>query len=204
MSTMAEHCSRGSRESLTNHVATRGTKDLERSIHGFSAARGGARLRIAVAFLCYCKFMRNISDKQNKKRKAALDWYAGHDKFTSRILEGLAAPRGWLSHEGRFGRRRGSRSMINGTCRTIVSNSALGIFDNPIGSELTQPRANIAGRYTQARGNFLCREAVGRAPQDIEDTILKFRHYISPNLGRFSKATNPLFATVESTSVSKG
>ena len=58
--------------------------------------------------------------------------------------------------------------MINGTCRTIVSNSALGIFDNPIGSELTQPRANIAGRYTQALGNFLCREAVGRAPQDLE------------------------------------
>jgi hypothetical protein len=107
-------------------------------------------------------------------------------------LEGLAAPRGSLSHEGRFGRRRGSRSMIYGTCRTIVSNSALGIFDNPISSELTQPRANIAGRYTQALGNFLCREAVGRAPQDLEDAILKFRHHISPNLGRFSKATNLL------------
>ena len=82
--------------------------------------------------------------------------------------------------------------MINGTCRTIVSNSALGIFDNPIGSELTQPRANIAGRYTQARGNFLCREAVGRAPQDLEDAILKFRHYVSLNLGRSSKTTNLL------------
>jgi hypothetical protein len=85
--------------------------------------------------------------------------------------------------------------MINGTCRTIVSNSAPGIFDNPIGCELTQPRANIAKRYTQALGNFLCREAVGRAPQDLEDAILKFRHYVSLNLGRSSKATNLLLLT---------
>ena len=186
--TATSRCSRGSRESLTSHVATRETKNLERSIHSFSAAKGDARLRIAAASLCYCEFLTNKT-RSAKRRSIGTPVTV---KFTSRILEGLAAPRGWLSHEGRFGRRRGSRSMINGTCRTIVSNSALGIFDNPIGSELTQPRANIAGRYTQALGNFLCREAVGRAPQDLEDAILKFRHYISPNLGRFSKATNLL------------
>jgi hypothetical protein len=94
--------------------------------------------------------------------------------------------------------------MINGTCRTIVSNSALGIFDNPISSELTQPRANIAGRYTQALGNFLCREAVGRAPQDLEDAILKFRHHISPNLGRFSKATNLLLLPLKALHCNRG
>jgi hypothetical protein len=67
--------------------------------------------------------------------------------------------------------------MINGTCRNIVSDSSPGSFDNPIGSELAQPRTNIADWYTQVFGNFLCREAVGAAPQDLEDAIRKFRHY---------------------------
>jgi hypothetical protein len=57
-----------------------------------------------------------------------------------------------------------------------------GPFDNPIGSELAQPRTNIADWYTQVFGNFLCREAVGAAPQDLEDAIRKFRHYNSLNL----------------------
>jgi hypothetical protein len=72
--------------------------------------------------------------------------------------------------------------MINGTCRNIVSDSAPSLFDNPIGSELAQPRADIAGCYAQAFGNFLCRETVGTAPQDLEDAIRKFRHYSSVNL----------------------
>ena len=76
--TATSRCSRVSRESLTNHVATRGNKNLERSIHSFSAARGDARLRIAAASLCHCEFLSNISDKQNNKRKGALDWYADH------------------------------------------------------------------------------------------------------------------------------
>jgi hypothetical protein len=72
--------------------------------------------------------------------------------------------------------------MINGTYRNIVSDSAPRLFDNPIGSELTQPRTDTAGCYTQALGNFLCREAVGTAPQDLVDAIRKFRHYNSLNL----------------------
>jgi hypothetical protein len=64
------------------------TKNLERSIHSFSAARGGARLRIAAAFLS------NISDKQNKKRKAALDWYAGHGKIHVTDFGGLGGAAG--------------------------------------------------------------------------------------------------------------
>ena len=72
--------------------------------------------------------------------------------------------------------------MINGTCRNIVSDSSPGLFDNPIGSELAQPRTNIADWYTQVFGNFLCREAVGAAPQGLEDAIRKFRHYNSLKL----------------------
>jgi hypothetical protein len=85
---------RGSRESLTNHVATRGTKNLERSFPSFSAARGGARLRIAATSLCYCEFLSNISDKQNKKRKATLDWCAGHGKIRVTDFGGLGGAAG--------------------------------------------------------------------------------------------------------------
>ena len=92
--TATSRCPRGSRESLTNHVATRGTKNLERSIHGFSAARGDARLRIAAASLCCCEFLSNISDKRNKKRKAALDWYAGHGKIHVTDFGGLGGAAG--------------------------------------------------------------------------------------------------------------
>ena len=67
--------------------------------------------------------------------------------------------------------------MINGACRNIVNDSSPGLFDNPIGSKLAQPRSNIAGWYTQVFGNFLCREAVGTASQDLKDAIGRFRHY---------------------------
>ena len=49
---------------------------------------------------------------------------------------------------------------------------------NLMGSELAQPRTDIAGWYTRAFGNFLCREPVGAALQGLDDAIRKAKQAI--------------------------
>jgi hypothetical protein len=50
-------------------------------------------------------------------------------------------------------------------------NPASGLFDNPIGSELTQSRADIVGRSSKPLGDFFCRKPTGRTLQDFENSV---------------------------------
>jgi hypothetical protein len=61
--------------------------------------------------------------------------------------------------------------MINGTYGSIISDPASGPFNNPIGSELTQSRANIVGRSPKPLGDFSCRKPTGGALQNFENAV---------------------------------
>jgi hypothetical protein len=56
-------------------------------------------------------------------------------------------------------------------------NPASGLYNNPVGSELTQSRADIVGRSSKPLGDFSCREPTGRALQDFENTVGENWHH---------------------------
>jgi hypothetical protein len=68
--------------------------------------------------------------------------------------------------------------MINGTYGNIASDFSPRLLDDAIGGELAKARTDIAGRCAQPLGDFLRGETARAAPQNLKDSIRKFRHCI--------------------------
>jgi hypothetical protein len=71
--------------------------------------------------------------------------------------------------------------MIDGTYGNIASDFSPCLLDDAVGGELAKARTDIAGRYAQLLSDFLCGETPRAAPQNLEDSIRKFRHFIGPS-----------------------
>jgi hypothetical protein len=73
----------------------------------------------------------------------------------------------------------------------VVRAAATRLYDDPIGSELAQSRADIAGRRTQPAGDLVGRKAIGTTAQDLENAIRELRHLDFLNASaRLDRLTN--------------
>src|ERR1700722_11833128 len=58
---------------------------------------------------------------------------------------------------------------------TETSQAIFPFLDDAIGGELAKARTDSAGRCAQLLGDFLCSATARTAPQNLEDSIRKFR-----------------------------